>query len=136
MACRMLSRDGARTSLGPYSDRSQARNERTTKLLRNKAQPARPIQQKSLRLRLIEGSSGLRLGRPGPLRKESPECLQRHRGAGGVLGGILELDMLGTGRIQSGSDRFAGQFWGVAAAAEVAQVNAAQAVVQDGRGYF
>jgi hypothetical protein len=44
--------------------------------------------------------------------------------------------MLGTGRIQSGSDRFAGQFWGVAAATEVAQVDATQAVVQDGRGYF
>ena len=115
---------------------ARAHDERTTKLLRNKAQPARPIQQKSLRLRLIEGSSGLRLGRPGTLRKESPECLQRHRGAGGVLGGILELDMLGTGRIQSGSDRFAGQLRGIAAAAEVAQVDAAQAVVQDGRGYF
>ena len=120
MACRMLLRDGARTRLGPSSGPPQAHDERTTKLLRNKAQPARPIQQKSLRLRLIEGSSGLRLGRPGTLRKESPECLQRHRGAGGVLGGVLQLDMVGTGRIQGGSDRFAGQFWGVAVAAEVA----------------
>ena len=77
---------------------ARAHDERTTKLLRNKAQPARPIQQKSLRLRLIEGSSGLRLGRPGTLRKGSPKCLQSHGGAGGVLGGILELDMVGTGR--------------------------------------
>ncbi len=40
MAWRILSQDKARARRGPI----EARNERTTKLLRKKTQPARPIQ--------------------------------------------------------------------------------------------
>ena len=84
----------------------------------------------------IEEIAHLGLGQSGALHKCAREGLQSHRGTGRVLGCILELDMVGTGRIQSGPDRLAGQLRGVAVPAEVAQVNATQAVMEDGGGHF
>ena len=54
MAQQILSQDEARARRGPI----EARNERTTKLLRKKMQPARPIQLKSLRLKGLANRSG------------------------------------------------------------------------------
>ena len=67
MAQQILSQDEARARRGPI----EARNERTTKLLRKKMQPARPIQLKSLRLKGLANRSGGGVGCPGFGRRGS-----------------------------------------------------------------